>query len=212
MTAIRRLLIQILSLIFIIMVLAQLLTSRWYLSVSEGNYDSHQEITYDHAYVARELIDYLNYRHDDLTFGANESSEEVLMRDIEIRHMVDVKNLYTGLRITALFSGIVALSLLFYEYKKDKKVFIQTLETMFLFPLMFTLFIGTWVLIDFNRLFTRFHELFFTNDDWILRSDDVLIQLLPSAFWMVSGLIILIGIIAIEASIYLTAKRLKAKM
>jgi len=209
MTIIRRLLIQILSLIFIIMVLAQLLTSRWYLSVSEGRYDSHQDITYDHGYVARELIDYLNYRHDDLTFGATESDSTILMRDIEIRHMVDVKNLYTVLRITALISGIIATGLLYYEFKKNKAAFVETLETMFLIPLMFTLFIGTWVLIDFNRLFTRFHELFFTNDDWLLRSNDVLIQLLPSAFWMVSGIIILFGIILIEASIFIISKRLK---
>lgn len=212
MTIIRRLLIQILSLIFIIMVLAQLLTSRWYLSVSEGRYDSHQDITYDHGYVARELIDYLNYRHDDLTFGATESDSTILMRDIEIRHMVDVKNLYTVLRITALISGIIATGLLYYEFKKNKAAFVETLETMFLIPLMFTLFIGTWVLIDFNRLFTRFHELFFTNDDWLLRSNDVLIQLLPSAFWMVSGIIILLGIILIEASIFIISKRLKLKM
>jgi integral membrane protein (TIGR01906 family) len=194
------------------MVLAQLLTSRWYLSVSEGQYDSHQAITYDHGYVARELIDYLNYRHDDLTFGATESDTTILMRDIEIRHMVDVKNLYTTLRITALLSGIMAFALLYYEYKKDKVLMIETLETMFLIPLMFTIFIGTWVLIDFNRLFTRFHELFFSNDDWLLRSDDVLIQLLPSAFWMVSGIIILFGIILIEASIFIISKRLKTQM
>lgn len=212
MQKIKRIIIHGLSLIFIIMVLAQLLTSRWYLSVSEGRYDSHQDIAYDHAYVARELIDYLNYRHDDLTFGEDASSEDVLMRDIEIRHMVDVKNLYTTLRIVALISGLIAGALLYFEYKKDKPSFIQTLETMFLLPLMFTLFIGTWVLIDFNRLFTRFHELFFTNDDWILRSDDVLIQLLPARFWMVSGILILLGIVLIQGLIYYTSKRLKAKM
>lgn len=212
MKAFRRIVIQILSLIFIIMILAQLLTSRWYITLSEGLYESHNDITYDHGYVARELIDYLNYRHDDLTFGANENDSDVLMRDIEIRHMVDVKNLYTGLRLTALFSGLIALALLVYEYKKDKRLFIQTLQSMYLIPLMFTLFIGTWVLIDFNRLFTRFHELFFTNDDWILRSDDVLIQMLPSAFWMVSGIIILTGLISVQTAIYLTARRLKTKM
>ena len=207
MTRLKRGVIQILTLIFILMFFAQLLTSRWYLQVSEGRYASHADITYDHGYVARELIDYLNYRHDDLTFGANADDPTILMRDIEIRHMEDVKDLYTQLRIVAVISGLIALGLLGFEYHKDRREFYLTLRTMFVIPLMFTVFIGTWFLIDFARIFTLFHELFFSNDDWILRSNDVLIQLLPSAFWMVSGLLILVGLMTVEGVFYVTANR-----
>ena len=212
MRKLTRILIQILSLIFIVMLAAQLLTSRWYLSVSEGRYASHAEITYDHGYVARELIDYLNYRHDDLTFGATVESSDVLMRDIEIRHMEDVKDLYTTLRIVAVFSGLIAGALLFFEYRKSPKEFYLTLRSMFVIPLMFTLFIGTWFLIDFARIFTLFHELFFTNDDWILRSNDVLIQLLPSPFWMVSGLLILLLLMAVEFTLFRVGSQQLKKM
>ncbi len=207
MTRLKRGLVQILTLVFILMFFAQLLTSRWYLQVSEGLYASHADITYDHGYVARELIDYLNYRHDDLTFGATADDPSILMRDIEIRHMEDVKDLYTNLRIVALISGLLAAALLAFDYKKDRREFYLTLRTMFVIPLMFTLFIGTWFLIDFARIFTLFHELFFSNDDWILRSNDVLIQLLPSAFWMVSGLLILVGLMTVEGVFYATAHR-----
>lgn len=200
---------QIFMLIFLLMAFAQLLTSRLYMNVSEGRYGLHAEITYDHRYVAHQLIDYLNYRHDDLTFGANAEDSSVLMRDIEIRHMVDVKNLYTLLRVVASLAGIIALSRLWYLYFKDKEELKMTLKTMFVIPLLFTLFLGGWILIDFNLVFTRFHELFFTNDDWILRGDDVLIQLLPSAFWMVSAIIILALLTLSQGIFYLIGINLK---
>jgi integral membrane protein (TIGR01906 family) len=200
---------QIFMLIFLLMAFAQLLTSRLYMNVSEGRYGLHAEITYDHRYVAHQLIDYLNYRHDDLTFGADAEDSSVLMRDIEIRHMVDVKNLYTLLRVVASLAGIIALSRLWYLYFKDKEELKMTLKTMFVIPLLFTLFLGGWILIDFNLVFTRFHELFFTNDDWILRGDDVLIQLLPSAFWMVSAIIILALLTLSQGIFYLIGINLK---
>jgi len=204
-----RISIQFLMLIFLLMTFAQLLTSRLYMSLSEGRYALHSEITYDHRYVAHQLIDYLNYRTDDLTFGANALDESTLMRDIEIRHMVDVKNLYTLLRIVAGVSGLVAIGGLVYLAKVNQKEFSKTLETMFVIPLFFTLFLGGWMLIDFNRVFTRFHELFFSNDDWILRSDDVLIQLLPSNFWFTSALIILGFLLLSQALFYKWGRQFK---
>lgn len=212
MNRLRRGVIQILTLLFLLMLAAQLLTSRWYMSVSEGQYTSHADITYDHGYVARELIDYLNYRHDDLTFGASSNANEAVLRDIEIRHMEDVKDLYTILRIVAGVSGLFAAGLLWVEWRKSKKDFFLTLRTMFVIPFMFTVFIGTWFLIDFARIFTLFHELFFTNDDWILRSNDVLIQLLPSPFWLTSGILLLGVVMGIEFIFYLIGTRQLKKM
>lgn len=201
--------VQLLMMIFLLMLFAQVLTSRTYMNVSQGRYATHSQITYDHSYVAHQLIDYLNYRHDDLTFGANALDDSVLMRDIEIRHMVDVKNLYTLLRVVALGSGLIAFGYLFYLYKKDKQELTETLKTMFLIPLFFTVFLGGWMLIDFNRVFTRFHELFFTNDDWILRADDVLIRLLPTPFWLTSALIILALLVLSQAIFYVIGYKLK---
>lgn len=197
-----RLVSQIFMLVFLLMFFAQMLTSRLYMNLSEGQYATHADITYDHRYVAHQLIDYLNYRHDDLTFGANALEETTLMRDIEIRHMVDVKNLYTLLRVIALSAGLMAMGWWVYLYQKDRHELAETLKTMFVIPLFFTVFIGGWILIDFNRVFTLFHELFFTNDDWILRADDVLIQLLPSPFWMVSALLILLFLVLSQAIFY----------
>lgn len=178
--------------IFLIMLFASILTTKQYLVVSKGLYESHSDITYDHDLAADRIMGYLNYRYSTLEINYNPQGEARFMRNTEIRHMVDVKNLYTGLRVVALSSLIIGVSLSYYMYKKDKSELYKTLKAIPLGPIAFIVVVGGAILIDFNAAFTTFHRIFFTNDDWILYSNDVLIQLLPQMFWMVSGLIILV--------------------
>lgn len=186
-----RIVINITLPIFLIMLFASLLTTKGYLLVSKGLYPSHERVYFDHDYAADRIMGYLNYRYDDLEFGVDENDDSVIMRQTELDHMVDVKNLYTGLRVTALCSLFIAVSLSYILYKKDRDELYKTYKYMFYGPVAFIVFLGGAMIIDFNRAFTIFHQLFFTNDDWILYSTDVLILMLPQDFWMVSGLIIL---------------------
>ena len=187
-----RVIINITLPIFLIMLFASLLTTKGYLLVSKGLYESHEDVYFDHDYAADRIMGYLNYRYDNLEFGVNETDDSVIMRDTEISHMVDVKNLYTGLRLVALASLIIAVSLSYILYIKDREELYKTYKYMFIGPVVFIVFVGGAMVIDFDRAFTVFHQLFFTNDDWQLYSTDVLILLLPQNFWMVSGLIILV--------------------
>lgn len=177
---------------FLLILFASFLTSKPYLLISKGLYDSHDNVFFDHDYAVDRIAGYLNYRYDNLEFGLNEDDDSVILRDIEISHMVDVKVLYTYLRIAAVTSIIVAISLSFIMYKFDKKELYKTYKLLYLGPLVFVLFVGGYLLIDFNAAFTAFHHIFFTNDDWLLYNTDVLIILLPQNFWMVSGIIILV--------------------
>jgi len=160
--------------------------------LSKGLYESHERVYFDHDYAVDRIMGYLNYRYDNLEFGLNAEDDSVIMRDIEIRHMVDVKNLYTYLRVAALASLLIGGGLLYYQFKKDKREVYKTIKFMPVVPMFFILFVGAAVLIDFDAAFTTFHQLFFTNDDWLLLYNDVLIILLPTNFWMVSGIIILV--------------------
>ncbi len=177
---------------FLLIFFASILTTTPYLLLSKGHYASHEDVYFDHDYAVDRIIGYLNYRYDDLEFGLNETDNSVIMRDIEISHMVDVKNLYTTLRVAALISLIIGITLSFVVYKKDKKSLYNTYKRMYVGPMMFVIFLGVSFMINFNGAFTVFHKLFFTNDDWLLYSTDVLILLLPLNFWMVSGIIILV--------------------
>ncbi|KFZ26361.1 MAG: hypothetical protein KQ78_01414 [Candidatus Izimaplasma bacterium HR2] len=176
---------------FLLILFASFLTSKPYLLLSKGLYESHEDVYFDHDYAVDRIAGYLNYRYNDLEFGLDENDDSVILRDIEISHMVDVKNLYTYLRVAAIISLIVAVSLSYMLYKVDKKELYKTFKNMYLGPMFFVMFIGGYLIIDFDTAFTAFHQMFFTNDDWILYSTDVLIILLPTNFWMISGLIIL---------------------
>ncbi|MFW5914055.1 MAG: TIGR01906 family membrane protein [Bacillota bacterium] len=178
--------------IFIIALAASLLTTKPYMRISEGLYESHDAIEYDHDYVAGQLMEYLNYRRDDLLFGADAESDGPIMRDIEIRHMEDVKQVYTYVRLAGVVSFILFLFSAFYLYKHSIQTLYDAFKNTYILPSFFILFVGGWFIIDFSLVFTIFHRIFFTNDDWILRSDDVLIQLLPQNFWLVSGALILL--------------------
>jgi len=186
-----RIIISVLIPFFLLIFFASLLTSKPYLLLSKGLYESHDDVYFDHDYAVERIAGYLNYRYDNLEFGLDEDDDSVIMRDLEISHMVDVKNLYTVLRVSALISLIVAISLSFLLYKKNKDELFRTYRNIYIGPMFFVVFLGVSFLINFNKAFTIFHKLFFTNDDWILYSTDVLIILLPLNFWMISGIIIL---------------------
>ncbi len=187
-----RMIISVLLPFFLLIFFASLLTTKPYLQISKGLYESHEDVYFDHDYAVDRIIGYLNYRYDDLEFGVDESDDTVILRETEIDHMVDVKNLYTTLRVSALISLIVAVSLSIMLYKKNYKEFYKTFKNIYFAPMFFVLFVGGYLLIDFDTAFTAFHQMFFTNDDWILYSTDVLIILLPQNFWMISGGIILV--------------------
>ena len=83
---------------------------------------------------------------------------------------------------------------------------------MYVGPALFVSFVGGYILIDFNTAFGVFHRIFFRNDDWILRYDDALIELLPTTFWMVSGIIILVLFSLSMGLIYYLNERLVKKI
>ncbi|PAT02665.1 hypothetical protein CI105_01525 [Candidatus Izimaplasma bacterium ZiA1] len=176
----------------LLIVFASLLTTKQYMILSENRYESHQDITFDYDYASDRIMGYLNYKYDNLLFGETPEDDEVILYDVEIRHMVDVKNVYTGLRITAVISLILALFSIFMLRRKNKYVLFMSLKRIYRGPLALTAFLGVAFAIDFDGAFTIFHKIFFRNDDWLLPSDSVLLQLLPLNFWLVSAVSILI--------------------
>lgn len=207
-----RVIISILIPFFLLIFFASLLTTKPYLLLSKGLYENHELIEFDHDYAIDRVIGYLNYRYDDLEFGVDESDDSTtLLSETEIRHMIDVKDLYTTLRISAIVSLIVAVSLSFFLYKRNYNEFYKTFKNIYLGPMFFVLFVGGYLLIEFDKAFNLFHELFFTNEDWLLRWDDVLILMLPTNFWMISAMLILALFTLSFAIIYFINERVFRK-
>ncbi len=70
--------------------------------------------------------------------------------------------------------------------------------------IMLILILSGLLLIDFNKYFTIFHEIFFSNDLWLLDPDtSVLINMVPEVFFFQTAMII-IGVFVIMVIIILT--------
>jgi integral membrane protein (TIGR01906 family) len=121
----------------------------------------------------------------------------------EILHMEDVQNLFIGGRLLALFSllSLVLISSYFLiQYQTFDKTNFKVMAYTIIGILAFTLMVLGFAAIDFTTAFTLFHEIFFSNDLWILYSTDYLIIMLPEVLFFRLALQIIMGIV-----VYLTA-------
>lgn len=152
----------------------------------------------DAMYVTEEMMAYLRGNRADLVVDTIVDGEErEFFNDREKAHMVDVKNLFIGglwLRRGAILGLGLAIAVLIVT-KADWK---RLLPKSFLIGMGsfigVTLGAGLLFMSDFNKYFTIFHEIFFTNDLWLLDPDtDLLIRMLPEGFFL--DMVVRIGII-----------------
>ena len=104
----------------------------------------------------------------------------------EILHMEDVKALFDLARIIK-YIGIIIIILGFYYFWKKKDIVLLAKTCLYgLFSNhIIIIIIGFLAFNDFNKYFTYFHLLFFTNDLWLLDPNtDLMIQMLPEEFFV----------------------------
>ncbi len=64
--------------------------------------------------------------------------------------------------------------------------------------------LGVWAAVDFNGLFTMFHQLFFSQGNWQFPYDSLLICALPTEFWMGMGVVwLVVSLIASLLAIFI---------
>ncbi len=138
------------------------------------------------------MEDVLYYFKDDRklldTTINTDSVEAPAFGERAVLHMVDVKALFVGGRLTRNLSLAALMLLLVIIIKTDPqwkkglaKAFLFTaLGSFFLLGLLYIL-----LQLDFNKYFNHFHEIFFDNDLWILDpKKELLIKMLPEGFFM----------------------------
>lgn len=192
--------------IIIILLSVQVVTTKPYMMIHQGLHKSHDNITWDYEYASEQIIDYLNGKEDDLIFPSFEGGEDILMTERGLLHMEDVRVLFDNGRI--LLALFVVVGSIAGVYLWDKKEFYSSLRRLWIFP---TVFVGTVtisMLINFSWTFTKFHELLFSNDLWLLRWDDPLIVMLPYMFFFTTAITIVIFIVLFHSGIiYLAYKK-----
>jgi integral membrane protein (TIGR01906 family) len=122
-----------------------------------------------------------------------------LYNERELTHMLDVRNL-TAIVFDIWLGLLVFFLVVTYLCWKSKEMDAWftavrrggNLTIGLIFAILF------YLAINFNELFTQFHELFFQGDSWLFLMSDNLIRLFPIRFWrdifiFIGGLSILSG-------------------
>ena len=129
--------------------------------------------------ITENLLDYLN----------GKSEEEVLELDFnerEILHMKDVKILFkNGFTLKYIFLIISFTIIMYFVINKKRKILGNFIYKGLFINWVVLGFLGIMILFDFNKYFTYFLYIFFTNDLWLLDPNtDLLIQMLPDEFFI----------------------------
>jgi len=177
--------------------------------------------------VVDEMISYLKGDRQDFDIKARlapENAKNVVDRvsifnDKEITHMDDVRNLllfFLGLRDAAMILALISFLMLLKDHQQAiiKAPFYGSTIFIVLF-----LVIGASFVFNFNDTFILFHQLFFTNDLWIMDpSIDRLIWIVPEPFFfaMISRMVIYtlvpLGLTTLASGLVLFKNKEKKKM
>lgn len=136
------------------------------------------------------LLLYLENKRPDLDFKASfHKGEEEFFSQRDKQHMIDVKGLFVKGLFLRNFSFIYILMfiLLFFRRKPFKgrlrrfAVYGISIAAAGIIPVIILVILMN---IDFYKYFTVFHEIFFTNDLWLLDpAADRLINIFPQDFF-----------------------------
>ncbi len=143
--------------------------------------------------VTREMMSYLHGNRADLVIETTINGEKrEFFNEREKLHMADVRQLLlNALRVRNLSAAAALILLLsgLFLHKKTLSLFLSTLFRSILATfagiLIFILLAGLIVSRNFTYYWTIFHEIFFTNDLWLLDpATDLLINIVPEGFFM----------------------------
>lgn len=168
------------------------------------------------------LLDYLNDKRDDLDMTADKFgvSEQVFDRR-EKTHMVDVKALYAGAGTAMVFFAAFAAATIFVLARKTPKKDLPVLlkhgyKTAAVFTVVLALALAAAFTLGFDRFWTAFHHVFFTNDLWLLDPrTSTMINMFPLEFFLAMCTRILVVFLSLFALagifIELTEKKIRTK-
>lgn len=147
---------------------------------------------FDIKNIARELMLYISGKMQFLE--TNVTIDNVLTDFYSLRskiHMADVRNLIINFRNISFVSIIVCILSLFKiqnldePIKRLKAAYLKTLLVVAILLVSLIIFASN----NFDLFFTKFHEILFANDLWLLDpNEDYIICLLPEKIFMVYGL------------------------
>ena len=135
------------------------------------------------------LLDYLRGDVDNINVVVEiDGKSREAFNERESAHMVDVRALYQHAMDVRWIACAVTIISVIVLICLQKKVFFDYFSRGFLWVsflfIFFLCLLGIWIFADFTGFWTSFHQLFFTNDLWLLNpARDLMINLFPEAFF-----------------------------
>jgi len=170
----------------------------WFYRWQYGANDTYQQVNMEPEHlheVTRHMIRYMQGREPDLQIMTTVAGEErYFFSEIEIRHMIDVYNLFAiGLTVQNVLIALFLLTLGLFLFKGRNhlpylyKSWQIGTAAVFLSLSALVLLIA----LNWHHAFVVFHEIFFDNDYWILDSRvDLLINIVPYDFFIATSIFI----------------------
>lgn len=115
----------------------------------------------------------------DLTFADGTP----LYNERELEHMDDVQAVTRAAFLIAILSGLAAFGIAIYLASTMRITLIRALRRGAVILLVVLASIIIFVVANWDRFFTLFHQLFFADGTWVFLYSDTLIRLFPEQFW-----------------------------
>jgi integral membrane protein (TIGR01906 family) len=157
--------------------------------------------TEDRLYWSDYSIDYLLSRisHQDLT-DTQLKDGTPLFNQRELAHMLDVRILTQQVLLIWKVILLLLLTLTIVSIRSNmSRVLVDSIKRGALLTILIIFTVLLYLAINFNQLFTQFHQLFFEGGTWLFYLSDNLIRLFPLRFWrdifiFIGGLSLLISL------------------
>jgi len=141
--------------------------------------------TEDRLFWSDYSIDYLLGRisHQDLT-ATRLSDGTPLFNQRELAHMLDVRILTHQVLLFWRVLLLLLLTLTIVTVRSNMtRALVDSVKRGALLTILIIFAVLLYLAINFNQLFTQFHQLFFEGDSWLFLMSDNLIRLFPLRFW-----------------------------
>ncbi|MHA7269853.1 TIGR01906 family membrane protein [Arthrobacter sp. HLT1-20] len=153
--------------------------------------DSFGFSTEDRTTYGSHTVDYLlNFAPPRYLGDLVQPNGDPLFLAREVGHMADVKGVIVMAFLVGLVLAIVMAIGMIYLAKRSFGGIRRALFAGSIATLALIVGLGIFAVTGWEAFFTEFHKIFFADGTWTFYTDDTLIRLFPSQFWMDSGIFI----------------------
>lgn len=108
-------------------------------------------------------------------------------------HFEEVKEIFVLLQQIAIITTILGSIGIVWKLKQRQ---VQFFKYTCIITIILPMFLGVLIALNWEKVFTLFHKITFSNDDWLFDPiTDPVINILPSSYFMHCAIMILLGVV-----------------